>query len=51
LKGYEYQEKFYEKWHKQFGLVFSLRAWGDFMAAMMNSKEGERKYDYVSFAW
>jgi hypothetical protein len=51
LKGYEYQEKFYEKWHKQFGLVFSLRAWGDFMAAIMNSKEGERKYDYVSFAW
>jgi hypothetical protein len=30
---------------------FSFRAWGDFMAALMNSKLGKRRYDYCSFAW
>lgn len=26
-------------------------AWGDLMAAWLNSKEGERKYNYIDFAW
>jgi hypothetical protein len=30
---------------------FSFRAWGDLMAALMNTMEGARKYTYVDFAW
>lgn len=30
---------------------FSLRAWGDLMASLVNSKIRCRRYNYCSFAW
>jgi hypothetical protein len=48
IKGLEYQNS---NLYGKYGIYLSLRAWGDFMASLMNTIEGERKYDYTNFAW
>ena len=53
MGGFKYQEC----WEHQIDALcptvmgFSLRAWGDFMAALMNTKINKQKYSYVNFAW
>lgn len=52
LIGPEYQNgPMWEKVKELCGDTFSLRAWGDLMASYMNTKSGEKKYNYTSFAW
>ena len=50
--GEELQEK-YNYFEEYFdgigGLDYSWRAWGQLMAAYMNSKECDRKYTYMDF--
>jgi hypothetical protein len=31
--------------------LLNLRAWGDFISALMNTVKKKRKYSYVDFAW
>ena len=47
-------------WHEEEGtpvfndgkiFALSYRAWGTFSAAVWNTEEKERKYDYMDFAW
>jgi hypothetical protein len=51
LNGMEYQKQYYDDWKKTFGLTFSFRGWGDFMASLMNTKEGSLEYEYTDFSW
>jgi hypothetical protein len=48
ISGNEYQNS---KLYGKYGIYLSLRAWGDFMSALMNTIEKKRKYNYVNFAW
>ncbi len=60
MLGFAYQG--HEKWRgkrrdwysffgRKLGITMSMRSWGGFMAALMNDELGERKYDYIDFAW
>jgi len=52
MTGKEYQRsEWYKKIEEEVGISFTMRAWGKLMASLMNTKEGERKYIYVDFAW
>jgi len=52
MTGKEYQRsEWYKKIKDEVGISFTMRAWGNLMASLMNTKEGERKYIYVDFAW
>ena len=52
MTGKEYQRsEWYEKIKEEVGISFTMRAWGKLMASLMNTKEGERKYIYIDFAW
>jgi hypothetical protein len=48
MTGYEYQNS---KLYGKYGIYLTLRAWGDFMSALMNTVKKKRKYSYVDFAW
>jgi hypothetical protein len=48
MSGFDYQNS---KLYGKYGVYLSLRAWGDFMSALMNTIEKKRKYSYVNFAW
>jgi hypothetical protein len=52
MTGAEYQ---WSEWYRiieiETGITFTCRAWGNLMAALMNTLEGKRKYDYIDFAW
>jgi len=52
MTGKEYQRsEWYKKIKEEVGISFTMRARGKLMASLMNTKEGERKYIYVDFAW
>ena len=52
MTGKEYQRsEWYKKIKEEVGISFTMRAWGNLMASLMNTKEGERKYIYLDFAW
>jgi len=52
MTGKEYQRsEWYKRIKDEVGISFTMRAWGNLMASLMNTKEGERKYIYVDFAW
>lgn len=48
MNGYEYQNS---ELYGKYGITLSMRAWGDFMASLMNTIEKKRKYNYINFAW
>jgi len=48
MTGFEYQNS---GLFGKYGIHLSLRAWGDFMASLMNTLEKKRKYNYINFAW
>jgi hypothetical protein len=53
MGGFKYQEEWVHQIDALCPLIngFSLRAWGDFMAALMNTKVNKREYSYTNFAW
>jgi len=52
MTGREYQRsEWYKKIKDEVGISFTMRAWGKLMASLMNTREGERKYIYIDFAW
>lgn len=48
MKGFDYQSS---ELYGKYGITLSFRAWGDFMASLMNTVEKKRKYNYINFAW
>jgi len=48
MTGFEYQSS---DLYGKYGIYLSFRAWGDFMASLMNTLEKKRKYNYINFAW
>lgn len=53
LGGFDYQAKYEKEIDVLTPLIrgFSFRAWGDLMAALMNSKTGKLQFTYMDFAW
>jgi len=51
MGGFEYQSRWKEYIEQEFKLTFTLRGWGEFMAAVVNDALGKDVYDYICFAF